>query len=72
MKKKEGIIGISTFVHDSSSWLVDTNGKILFASAEERYSNQKSDSHIPFFTIQKCIEVAKKNKIKITKTLVII
>mgnify|MGYP003974444365 FL=1 len=67
MKKKEGIIGISTFVHDSSSCLVDTNGKILFASAEERYSNQKSDSHIPFFTIQKCIEVAKKNKIKITK-----
>ena len=60
--KKKGIIGISSFVHDSASCLIDNPGQIIFASAEERFSNIKSDSHIPFFSINKCVEIAKKKK----------
>ena len=62
---KKGIIGISSFVHDSASCLIDDKGSILFASAEERFSNIKSDSHIPFYTINKCINIAKQKKIKV-------
>lgn len=60
---KKGIIGISSFVHDTAACLVDyKTGKVVYASAEERFSNLKSDYHIPFFTINQCLKYAKKNK----------
>ena len=63
---KKCILGISSFVHDTSACIVDANtGKIIFASAEERFSNIKSDSHIPFYTINECFKVAKKLNYKI-------
>ena len=68
--KKKGIIGISSFVHDSASCLIDSQGEIIFASAEERFSNIKSDSHIPLFTINKCIEIAKQKKIKVENIVI--
>jgi carbamoyltransferase len=68
--KKKGIIGISSFVHDSASCLIDNDGHIIFASAEERFSNIKSDSHIPFFTINKCIKIAKEKKIEIENLVI--
>jgi carbamoyltransferase len=68
--KNKAIIGLSTFVHDSSSCLVNYEGKVLYASAEERFSNLKSDSHIPFFTLKKCIDIAKEKNLKVEKIAV--
>ena len=49
---KTSIIGICSFVHDTSACLIDgSTGKVLYASAEERYSNIKSDSNVPFYTL---------------------
>ena len=41
---KQLILGISSGFHDSSACLVDSNGSILFASSEERFTRQKGDS----------------------------
>jgi carbamoyltransferase len=68
---KKSIIGISSFVHDTSACLVDSsNGKVIYASAEERFSNLKSDFHIPFFAIKECLKIAKKNNYIIDKAAV--
>ena len=59
---KKSIIGICSLVHDTSACLVDAvTGKVIYASAEERFSNIKSDHHIPFYTINECLKFAKKN-----------
>lgn len=58
---KNCVLGISCFGHDTAACLVDEkNGHILFASAQERFSNIKFDDAIPFYTIQKCINLANK------------
>lgn len=66
MFKKQAIIGINSFVHDTSACLVDyKSGKIIYASAEERYSNLKSDYHIPFYSISECFRIAKEKNYSI-------
>ncbi len=68
---KKGIIGICSLVHDTSACLVDCNtGKVVYASAEERFSNIKSDHHIPFYTINECLKYAKKNNYSIKEAAV--
>ncbi len=68
---KKSIIGICSLVHDTSACLVDyTTGKVLYASAEERFSNVKSDHHIPFYTINECLKYAKKNNYSIKEAAV--
>ena len=68
---KKGIIGICSLVHDTSACLVDyTTGKVVYASAEERFSNLKSDHHIPFHTINQCLKYAKKNKYTVKEAAV--
>ena len=68
---KKGIIGICSLVHDTSACLVDSvTGKVVYASAEERFSNIKSDHHIPFYTINECLKYAKKNNYNIKEAAV--
>ncbi len=68
---KKGIIGICSLVHDTSACLVDcATGKVVYASAEERFSNIKSDHHIPFYTINECLKYAKKNNYNVKEAAV--
>ena len=57
--KKTKILGISAFYHDSSVALIE-DGKIVYASQEERFSRIKHDSKFP--------KLALKNLIDFTKT----
>ena len=62
------ILGISSFGHDTSACLLEIKtGKVIFASAQERYSNIKYDDTIPLFTIFECIKIAEKYNYKIIK-----
>ena len=58
---KNCVLGISCFGHDTSASIVDEkDGQVIFASAQERYSNIKFDDNIPLFTINECIKTAQK------------
>lgn len=48
------ILGISCFYHESAACLLD-NGKIIAASAEERFSCQKHDASFPLEAIDFCL-----------------
>lgn len=68
---KECILGISSFGHDTSACLVNAlNGEIIFASAQERYSNIKYDDSIPLYTINECLKIAEKLNFKIIKATI--
>lgn len=55
------ILGLSILAHDTSAALVsEISQKVLFASAEERFSNIKHDSGFPLDSISNCIEIASK------------
>ena len=58
MKK---IIGISAFYHDSAVALIE-NGKIVYASQEERFSRLKHDHRFPFLALK---NLFKFNKISL-------
>ena len=47
-----------------------SNTKIIFASAQERYSNIKYDDTVPFFTINECIKIANNSNYKIIKATI--
>lgn len=49
------VIGLSFDFHDSSVALID-NGRLIFSSAEERFTRQKHDSHFPFFALRSALE----------------
>tara|TARA_B100000035_G_scaffold258318_1_gene228611 strand:- start:6790 stop:8622 length:1833 start_codon:yes stop_codon:yes gene_type:complete len=57
--KKTKILGISAFYHDSAVALIE-DGKIVYASQEERFSRIKHDSKFP--------KLALKNLLDFTKT----
>ena len=44
--QKVRIIGISAYFHDSAAALIE-NGKIIYASQEERFTRIKHDSNFP-------------------------
>jgi carbamoyltransferase len=48
-------LGVSFGYHDSSASLV-VDGKVVCASAEERFTRQKHDSHFPKFAIDYCLK----------------
>src|SRR4030042_637871 len=52
------ILGISAFYHDSSVTLV-TDGHIVFAAQEERFTRKKHDSSFPVNAIRHCLENCK-------------
>ena len=53
--EKINILGISCFYHDSAASLI-SNGKILAAAQEERFSRLKHDSRFPKMAINYCLE----------------
>jgi len=55
------IIGISAFYHDSAVALIE-NGKIVYASQEERFSRLKHDHRFPFLALK---NLFKFNKISL-------
>ena len=57
--KKNYILGISCFYHDSAAALI-LDGEILSAVQEERFTRKKHDSRFPKNSIIYCL---KKNKI---------
>ncbi|OGH04041.1 MAG: hypothetical protein A2W22_00240 [Candidatus Levybacteria bacterium RBG_16_35_11] len=54
------ILGISCFYHESAACLIN-DGKIVAASAEERFSRIKHDSGFPKLAIEFCLKEAKIN-----------
>ena len=52
------ILGISAFYHDSAAALV-TDGRIVAAAQEERFTRKKNDAGFPRNAIQYCLEEAK-------------
>ena len=51
------ILGISAFYHDSAACLV-TDGKIVAAAQEERFSRKKHDHRFPEHAVAYCLEQA--------------
>ncbi len=51
------ILGVSCFYHESAACLIK-DGKIIAASAEERFSRKKHDSEFPKLAIEFCLKVA--------------
>ena len=45
------VLGISAFYHDSAAALI-SNGKIIAAAQEERFSRKKHDSGYPFHAVE--------------------
>ena len=54
------IIGISAYYHDSAACII-SNGKILGAAQEERFTRKKHDSSFPKKSISFCLKVANLN-----------
>ncbi|HEX8088022.1 MAG TPA: carbamoyltransferase N-terminal domain-containing protein [Blastocatellia bacterium] len=50
-------LGISAYYHDSSAALV-SDGEVVAAAAEERFTRQKHDSNFPRFAIDFCLNEA--------------
>ena len=61
--KKIRILGISAFFHDSSVTLLE-NGKILYASQEERFTREKNDSSFPSHALRNLL---KSNNLDLKK-----
>ena len=61
--KKIRILGISAFFHDSSVTLLE-NGKILYASQEERFTRVKNDSSFPSHALRNLL---KSNNLDLKK-----
>lgn len=51
------ILGISCFYHESAAALIK-DGKVVAASAEERFSRKKHDSGFPKLAVEFCLEYA--------------
>ena len=52
------VLGISAFYHDSAAALV-SEGRIVCAAQEERFTRKKNDSEFPQHSIQFCLNYAK-------------
>src|SRR5271170_4795410 len=52
------LLGISAFYHDSAAALV-TDGRIVAAAQEERFTRKKNDSGFPHHAIRYCLDEAE-------------
>jgi len=68
IKKNEIVLGVACYLHDSSACFLK-NGKIIYASQEERHTRVKNDNGFPFLSIIKGIEFLKIDKSQI-KTII--
>ena len=48
------VLGISAFYHDASAALI-SDGRLIAAAAEERYTRHKHDPNFPKFAIEHCL-----------------
>src|SRR5205085_2357580 len=48
------VLGISAFYHDSAAALI-SDGEIIAAAQEERFTRQKGDPHFPSAAIDYCL-----------------
>jgi len=55
---KTNILGISAFYHDSAACLV-SDGKIIAAAQEERFTRKKHDAGFPQKAIEYCLNAGK-------------
>src|SRR5215470_14513322 len=55
--KLQHILGISAFYHDSAAALV-SNGRIIAAAQEERFSRKKNDERFPIHAAEFCLKFA--------------
>ena len=53
------ILGISAFYHDSAASII-TDGKIIAAAQEERFTRKKHDSEFPYESIKFVLNFSKK------------
>src|SRR5580658_9792596 len=51
-------LGINGFSHDASAAIVDSNGIILAAVEEERFTRRKKESRFPIESIRYCLRAA--------------
>ena len=58
MKKAMNILGISAYYHDSAAALI-SDGEIIAAAQEERFSRKKHDARFPKNAIAYCLKEAK-------------
>jgi len=56
-KNNNHVLGVSAFYHDSAAALI-SNGRIIAAAQEERFSRKKHDPRIPKQAINYCLEEA--------------
>ena len=61
---KKYILGISCFFHDSAACLI-SDGVIIAAAQEERFSRIKHDSSFPMLSINFCLEQASISEAEI-------
>ena len=65
-KMNEVVFGIDVFGHDASASIVNKyTGEVIYAVAEERLTNIKHDRHFPIGSINRCLEITKKNNLDI-------
>lgn len=55
------ILGISCFYHDSAAAII-SNGNIVAAAQEERFTRKKHDASFPLNAIESCLKKANLNK----------
>jgi carbamoyltransferase len=68
---RTAVLGLSILAHDTSAALVsETSLDVIFASAEERFSNIKHDSGFPLDAISKCLEFADNLDYRISEIIV--
>ncbi len=51
-------LGINSFFHDSSASLVGSDGRILAAVEEERFTRKKREGRFPIAAIESCLKIA--------------
>jgi carbamoyltransferase len=54
------ILGISAYYHDSAAAIV-SDGEIVAAAQEERFSRKKHDARFPAHAIRSCLDIAGLN-----------
>ncbi len=56
-----GVIGISSYYHDSAAALISSSGEIICAVQEERFTRKKHDSRFPYCSLDYCLKKARES-----------
>ena len=69
MTRNTCLLGISAGFHDSSAALVSSNGQVIYAASEERFTRVKGDRSFPWNSIEYAIQFAENSGFQITNLL---